>query len=177
MVIYITAPPNNKQPKKIIRRLHPLASRPPPASSPHVAPALFVWSSVCLFLWLVVASSLCPLLSRPVQSRRRATSFRYVSSLVDRLVVVAESSRCRVLSCLVDVTHLVSPALFDCCVIVLHLVVTIQPQPPLSSPCPRRRRRHRRGVPCCCRSSPTAVLLDVVVVVVVVIIIIIPHTS
>jgi hypothetical protein len=117
--------------------LHPLASRPPPASSPHVAPALFVWLSVCLFLWLVVASSLCPLLSRPIPSRRRATSFHYVSSLVVRLVVV-ESSRHRVSSPLVDVsrplTHLVSPASFDCCVVVLHLAVTVQPQPPLPSP-------------------------------------------
>jgi hypothetical protein len=73
MVIYITAPPN-KKPYKIICLLHPLASRPPPESSPHVAPDLFVWSSVCLFLWLVVASSLCPLSSRPIPSRRRATS-------------------------------------------------------------------------------------------------------
>ena len=162
MVIYITAPPNNKQPKKIIRRLHPLASRPPPASSPHVAPALFVWSSVCLFLWLVVVSSLCPLLSRPVPSRPRAMSFRYVSSLVVRLDV-DESSRRRVSSRLVDVSrplpHLVSPALFDCCIVVLHLVVTVQPQPPLPSPSPRRRRR--RAVLCCCRPRPAAVLLVV----------------
>ncbi len=177
MVIYITAPPNNKQPKKIIPRLHPLASRPPPALSPHVAPTLFVWSSVCLFLWLVVALSLCPLLLRPVPSCRRATLFRYASSLVVRLVVV-ESSRCWVSSCLVDVlrplTHLISPALFDCCIAVLHLVVTVQPQPLLLSPCPCRRRR---AVPCCCRPRPTAVLLVVVIVVVVVAIIVIPLTS
>ena len=161
MVIYITAPPNNKQPKKIIRRLHPLASRPPPASSPHVAPALFVWSSVCLFLWLVVVSSLCPLLSRPVPSRRRATLFRYVSALEVRLVIIEASSR--------PLTHLVSPALFDCCVVVLHLVITVQPQPPLPSLCLRRRRR-RRAMPCCCRPRPAAVLLVVVVVIIVVVV-------
>ena len=131
MVIYITAPPKNKQPKKIIRCLHPLASRPPPASSPHVAPALFDRSSVRLYVWLVVASSLCPLSSRPVPSLCHATSFaasRLSSSLWSRRRRVVASSRHRVSSRLVVVsrplTHLVTPALFDCCIVALHLIVT-----------------------------------------------------
>ncbi len=89
--------PQNKKPQKIqkiICRLHPLASRL----------HLLVCSSVCLFLWLVVASSLCPLLLRPVPSRRRATLFRYrlSSSLVLikslRRRVVASLHRCIVAS-------------------------------------------------------------------------------
>jgi hypothetical protein len=93
MVIYITAPPN-KKPQKIIRRLHPLTLRL------HLLPrrpltlhplCLFVCLSVCLFLWLVVASSLYPLSSRPIPSHRRAMSLRYISSLVVRLVVVKSS--------------------------------------------------------------------------------------
>ena len=96
MVIYITAPPKNKQPKKIIRRLHPLASRPPPASSPHVAPALFVWSSVCLFLWLVVVLSLCPLLSpsHPIASPHHVVALHLVSCRPSHLVVIESSCRC-----------------------------------------------------------------------------------
>jgi hypothetical protein len=94
---------HNRSPQQKAQKNHPpppsprIAYSPLAASSPHVAPALFVGSSVCLFLWLVVASSLCPLSSRPVQSCRRATSLRYDSSLVVRLVVV-ESSRRRIVA-------------------------------------------------------------------------------
>ena len=154
MIIYITAPLNNKQPKK-----SSAAPSPRVASTSRVVAScrthLFVWSSVCLFLWLGVSLSLCPLSSCPVPSHRRTTSFRYISSLVVRLVVVELSRRC-VSSRLVDVsrplTHLVSPALFDCCVVVLHLVVTVQPQPPLQLPCPCRRRR--RAVLCRAAAAP-----------------------
>ena len=167
MVIYITAPPN-KKPKKIIRRLHPLASRL------HLLPRRRLTSHpLCLFLWLVVASSLCPLSSRPIPSRRRATSLRYVSPLVAPLVVV-ELSRCRVSSRLHVVsrplTQLVTPALFDCCVYCHHraaaatIAVAVPPPPPPPPPC--------RAVPCCCRPRPAAVLLVIVVVVIVVVIMI-----
>jgi hypothetical protein len=98
---------HNRSPQQKAPKNHPLppspcvASSPLAASSPHIAPALFVCSSVHLFLWLVVASSLCPLSLRPVPSRRRATSLRYVSSLVVRLVVIKPSrlvSACRCIS-------------------------------------------------------------------------------
>jgi hypothetical protein len=65
---------HNRSPQQKAQKNHPLppsprvTSSPLAASLPYVAPALFVCSSVRLFLWLVVASSLCPLLSRPVPS-------------------------------------------------------------------------------------------------------------
>ena len=133
-MIYIAAPPNKTQ--KIIRRLHPLASCPL-----HLLPRRCLTSHpLCLFV--VVASSLCPLSSFPISSRRHATLLRCVASLIVPLVSlllrrrvlgslrprVLASSRCRVLSCLVVVsrplTHLVMPALFDCCIVALHIVIT-----------------------------------------------------
>jgi hypothetical protein len=76
---------NNRSPQQ---KAQSVASSPLATSSPHAAPALFVCSSVHLFLWLVVTLSLCPLSSRPVPSCRRAKLLRYVSSLVVHLVVV-----------------------------------------------------------------------------------------
>jgi hypothetical protein len=145
MLIYITAPPN-KKPKKIISRLHPLASRLHLLPRRHLTShplCLFVCSSVRLFLWLVVASSLCPLSSCPVPSRRRATSLRYVLSLVVPLVVI-ESSRRRISSCRVVVSRplmqLVTPALFDYCVYCCHraaaaTIAVAVPPPPPPPPC------------------------------------------
>ncbi|KAL3826410.1 hypothetical protein ACHAXA_008618 [Cyclostephanos tholiformis] len=130
-----------RNPKKSSAASSP-RSRPPPASSPHVAPALFVWSSVCLLLWFVVASSLHPLLSRPVPSRCRATSFYYNSSLVVHLVVVVKSSRPTV-------------------------TVAVPPLPPpvcravLLSPPPRRRalsRSHSRSRSRSCRHRNSLVV-------------------
>ena len=135
MLIYITTPLQQTH-KKIIRPPSPrVTSSPLAASSPHVAPALFVRSSVRLFIWLVVASSLCPLSLHPFPLHRHATSFaasRLSSSLsssfesLSRRVVASlrhrVSSRLVVVSC--HLTHLVMPALFDCCVVALHLVVT-----------------------------------------------------
>jgi hypothetical protein len=167
---------HNRSPQQKAQKNHPpppsprAASSPLAASSPHVAPALFVCSSVCLFLWLVVASSLCPLSSRPIPYRRRATSLRYVLCLVVRLVVV-QLSRCRVSSCLIvllrPLTQLVTPALFDCCIYCHHRAAAAT----VAVPCPRRRRC--RAVPCCCRPRPAAVLFVVVVVVVVVVVFVI----
>ena len=144
MLIYL----HNRPPQQSTKNHPPppsphITSSPLAASSPHLAPALFVCSSIRLFIWLVVASSLCPLLSCPVLSRRRATLLRCVLSLIvsasHRHRVVA-ALRHHVSSRLVDVscplTHLVSPALFDCCVVTLHLVITasfcLVVRPPLS---------------------------------------------
>ena len=103
-----------------------MSSSPLAMSLPHAHP-------LCLFV--VVVSSLCPLLSLPVPSRRHATSLRcHISRRPSRLIVVESlrprvlrSSNPRVLSRLVVVsrplTHLVTSALFDCCVVALHLVV------------------------------------------------------
>ena len=85
---------------------------------------------VCLFVRSFVPLVGCCIVSlplvvalHPVPSCRHATSLRYISSLVVHLIIV-ESSRCRVSSCLVIVsrplTHLVMPALFDCCVYCHH---------------------------------------------------------
>ena len=124
--------------------LHPCvtSSSPLAALSRHVPPALFVCLSVRLFVWLVVALSLCPMLLLPVPLHCHATSLYCVTSLVVPLVlllsgrrVVASSRRPifpslghRVSSCLVVVsrplTHLVMPALFDCCIVALHIVIT-----------------------------------------------------
>jgi len=116
MLIYL----QNRPPQEA-QKNHPpppsprVTSSPLAASLPHVAPALFVCSPVCLFLWLVDASSLCPL--------SRATL----------LCCCRPSCRCQVLPCHVlsrlvivsrPLAHLVTPALFDCCVIALHLIVT-----------------------------------------------------
>jgi hypothetical protein len=150
---------HNRSPQQKAPKNHPpppsprVASSPLAASSPHVTPALFVCLSVCLFLWLVVASSLCPLSLRPFPSRRRATSLHYVPSLVVPLVIVESSRRCVssrlvVVSC--PLTQLVAPALFDCCVYCRHqatataatVAVAVPPPPcravPLPPP-PRRR--------------------------------------
>ncbi len=162
---------HNRSPQQKAQKNHP----PPP--SPRVASsALFVCSSVRLFLWLVVVSSLCPLLSRPVPSCRRAMLLHYVLSLVVRLVVVESLRRC-VSSRLVVVsrplTHLVTPALFDCCIYCRHraatatVAVAVPPPPPpcravLLPPPPRRcalshsRSRSRRSsgsIHCCHRDS------------------------
>ena len=114
MLIYITAPPPTKH-KKIIPRLHPLAS-----CLLHLWPCrcltlhllflvvhLFICCSfvVRLFVWLVVALSLCPLLSLLIPSHCHATSLRCVASLVVPLVSLLLSC------CIVALSH--------CCVIAL----------------------------------------------------------
>ena len=90
---------HNCSPQQNAQKKHPpppsprVASSPLAASLPHIAPALFVCSSVRLFLWLVVASSLCPLLSRPIPSRCCATSrlLPSVSSSPRRHVVASSN--------------------------------------------------------------------------------------
>ncbi len=76
---------------------------PPPSprlatSSPHVAPALFVCLSIRLFIWLVVALSLCPLSSSiPIPSHCHATLL--LLRLISRpCLIVIKLLHCRVLS-------------------------------------------------------------------------------
>ena len=137
MLIYITAPPTKH--KKIIRRLHPLAScllclLPHCRLTLHPL-CLFVCPFVCLFGWLLRCLSAFVVTSCPVALPRHVLALRCVSRCPSCRLVVALSChrvvallRCRILSCLVVVlrplTHLVTPALFDCCVVTLHLVVT-----------------------------------------------------
>ena len=72
-----------------------VTSSPLATSSPHVPPALFVLSSVRLFVWLVVALSLCPLLS-PSHPHCVATPCCCAASCCrpSHLVVIESSCRC-----------------------------------------------------------------------------------
>ncbi len=155
---------HNRPPPNKTQKNHPpppspcvMSSSPLAASLPHVAPALFVCGCCVVSLPLVVTS-------RPVALPCHATSLRCVASLIVPLVSlllrrrvlgslrprVLASSRCRVLSCLVVVsrplTHLVTPALFDCCVVALHLVV-------------RACLSQRVNLPSCCTMSTLTPLL------------------
>ena len=129
MLIYITAPPqqNTKKSSTASIPLHHVFF----TSSCHVvascAPALFVCGCCVVSLPLVVTS-------RPVASPRHVIALCHISRRPSCLIVVESSrprvltsSRPRVLSRLVVVsrplTHLVTSALFDCCVVALHLVV------------------------------------------------------
>ena len=93
-------------------------------------------------IWLVVASSLCPLLSRPVPSRCHATSFRYRLSL--SLVLIKPLRRhvsSRLVVVLRTLTQLVTTDLFDCQVYCHHrtaaaTVAVAVPPPPLPPPPP-----------------------------------------
>ena len=122
-------PPPNKTQKNHLPPPSPrvMSSSPLAAFSPHVAPALFVCGCCVVSLPLVVISHL-------VTSPRHVAALRCVSHCPSRLIVVESSrrrvvasSRCHVLSCLVVVlrplTHLVTPALFDCYIVALHLVL------------------------------------------------------
>ena len=104
-MIYITPPPNKTH------KNHPpppspriMSSSPLAVLLPHVAPALFLCLSVHLFVWLVVALSLCPLSLLPILLRRHTTSLRCVASLVVPLVLsslhhcVAALSRRRIIT-------------------------------------------------------------------------------
>ena len=152
MLIYITAP-HNKMPKKIIRRLHPLAS------CLHLLPRRCRRTHfVCLFLHSFVPLVGCCVVSLPlvVASRLVAASRCCATSRLSSSV--SSSSSRRVSSRLVVVsrplTHLVTPALFDCCVYCRHRAAAAT----VAVACPRCRRRH--AVPCCavlCRAA--AVLL------------------
>jgi hypothetical protein len=91
---------------------------------------------VCLWLLCHLSAPCCHFLSRRIATPRHCAALCLSSSLSSRChrVValsrrrIVASSRRPVLSRLVVVsrplTHLVTPALFDCCVVVLHLVVT-----------------------------------------------------
>ncbi len=133
---------HNRPPQQNTKNQPPLpspcvtSSSPLAVSLPHVAPTLFVCSSICLFVCLVVASSLCPLSLLLVPLCCHAMSLCCVASLVIPLVSltsrrrVVVSSRCCVVASRLTLsfyhpplTHLVMPTLFDCCVVVLHLVV------------------------------------------------------
>ena len=137
--------PQQQQPKK-----SSAASIPSLASTSRVVSSRrtrFVCLVVRLFVPLVgccVVSLPLVVASRPVSSPRHVVLLRLVSrrSSRRRRRVVASSRRC-VSSRLVDVTHLVSPALFDCCVVMLHLVVTSR-----SHHCRRRAPAAAAAVPC-----------------------------
>ena len=96
---------------------------------------------VCLFVRSFVRLVGCCIVSlpfviasRPVMLPCHVLALRHVSCHPSHLIVVQSlrrcvvaSLRCRVLSRLIVVsrplTHLVTPTLFDCCVVALHLVV------------------------------------------------------
>ena len=89
MLIYITAPPQQKTHKNHLPPPSPhVTSSPLAPSLPQIAPALFVSPSIRLFVWLVVTSSLCPLSLCPILSRCHTTSMHCISSLVVPLVLV-----------------------------------------------------------------------------------------
>jgi hypothetical protein len=173
MVIYITAPPN-KKPKK-----SSAASIP----SRHIFTSCRVVASrhtrfVCLFICLFVPLVCCCIISLPlVVTSRPVSSVRHVVALhlVSRLcLAVVESLRRRISSRLVVVSrplmHLISPALFDCCIYCRHraAAATVAVPPPpcravLLPPPPRRRALSL---------SHTRVVVVVVVVVFVIVIVI-----
>ena len=116
MLIYITAPPTKH--KKIIRRLHPLAScllclLPHCCLTLHPL-CLFVRPFVCSFGWLLFClSAPCHCFpSRHVATPRRCTALRLSSSLSSccRRVIVS-SHHC--------VVALLVVALLRCCVVTL----------------------------------------------------------
>ena len=106
--------PQQKAQKK--HRLHPLAPRL------HLLPHRRLTSLfIRLFVHLVGCwrhLSALVIATRPILSPRHFVALRLVSSSSSRRV----SSRLVVVSR--PLTHLVMPALFDCCVFVLHLVIT-----------------------------------------------------
>ncbi len=164
MLIYITAP-HNKMPKKIIRRLHPLAS------CLHLLPRRCRRTHfVCLFLRSFVPLVGCCVVSLPlvVASRLVAASRCCATSRLSSSV--SSSSSRRVSSRLVVVsrplTHLVTPALFDCCIYCRHcaaaatVAIAVPPPPPPPPPCravllppPPRRRALSRSRSHSCHSS------------------------
>jgi hypothetical protein len=122
-------PPPTKH-KIIFRRLH-LPSRHVFTSCPVVASlrthlvCLFVRSFARLLIGLLLRRLSAP--CRCVPSHLVAPPRR--CAVLSLVVPLVSSSSCRhVSSCLVVVscplTHLVTPALFDCCIVTLHLVVT-----------------------------------------------------
>jgi hypothetical protein len=78
--------PQQKAQKKTLPPSPRAASSPLAALSPHIVPALFVCSSICLSIWLVVGVISLPLSSRPVLSCCRVISLRCVLSLRPRVV-------------------------------------------------------------------------------------------
>jgi hypothetical protein len=169
MVIYITAPPKTKSPKKSFAASIPLRHG---FTSCHIVTSHRT-RVVCLFIRLFVPLVGCCIVSLPLAVALSPGHAVPLSSLIVRRPHrVVASSRRHVLSHLVVVsctlTQLVTPDLFDCRVYCRHrtaadtvaVAVPPPPQPPcravLLPPPPRRRalsRSHSHPSSCRYRDS------------------------